>query len=122
MRLDSYMSRTDMSDRESVKPFANRLSELLLAENVSRALRLLRPAGLFGLRAKEPCDKRSTNPNRVGIWERRSEDGQTYFIRRTDAVKEYIWWSGLGRIGPKEQKIRVVLIGESVARGDLDDP
>jgi hypothetical protein len=117
------MSKADISDQELVKPFANRLAELLLGDNVSHALRLIRPVSLLlGQGSEHPDDKLAINPDRVGIWERRREDGQTYFIRRQDAVREYVWWSSLGRIGPKGKKTRVVLIGESVARGYLYDP
>jgi hypothetical protein len=57
----------------------------------------------------------SHNPDHIGIWERKDENGKTSFVRRMDALGEWHFWASLGRIEPKGKKRRVVLIGESVA-------
>lgn len=122
---------------ESLKSFANRIARLALSKDGSQAIRLLRHTGLLapanntpasplhgpgaGLRGQsDPCG--SANPDRVGIWERRVEDGKTYFVRSKETAKDWRFWANVGRIAPKQAKKRVVLIGESVARGFLYDP
>jgi hypothetical protein len=63
-----------------------------------------------------------TNANRVGIWERTIERGKSHFVRREDKFKDWHLWADVERIEPKGPKWRVVLIGESAARGMLYDP
>ena len=58
----------------------------------------------------------------IGIWERKTENGQTSFVRRLEAMDTWHLWANIGRIEAKGSKLRVVLIGESVARGYLYDP
>jgi len=121
---------------ESLKSFANRVAQLALSEDGSQAVRLLRQAGLLapicsapaplwhglGADLKDQTNSGPTNPDKVGIWERRVENGQTYFVRSKETVNDWGYWANLGRISPKQGKKRVVFIGESVARGFLYDP
>jgi len=62
------------------------------------------------------------NPDHLGIWERKIENGKTCFVRRMEMIDEWYFCANLGRIEPKGVKQRVVLLGESVARGYLYDP
>lgn len=58
----------------------------------------------------------------IGIWERKTENGRTSFVRRLEAMDTWHFWANIGRIPAKGSKLRVVLIGESVARGYIYDP
>ena len=122
---------------ESLKSFANRVAQLALSENGNQAIRLLRQAGLLapisdapaplwhGLGADlkdQPNFSGRENPDRVGIWERKIENGQTYFVRSKETATDWGLWANVGRIAPKQARKRVVFIGESVARGFLYDP
>ncbi|MFL6282406.1 MAG: hypothetical protein ACJ74Q_04495 [Pyrinomonadaceae bacterium] len=123
---------------DSLKAFANRIAETVQSNDTALTLRLLRLSGLLGTQPDGDPRKSSAagvvgdadvdthpapNPNHIGIWERREENGKTSFVRRMEIIEEWDYWSpNLGRIEAKGSKLRVVLIGESVARGYLYDP
>lgn len=114
---------------ELLKSFANRLAETAVSERGAELARLIRLAGFLTTPTSSCADDpahetrgESANPNRVGIWERRTEDGKSYFVRRKEMANQWHFWANLGRIEPKGAKRRVVLLGESVARGFLYDP
>jgi hypothetical protein len=58
----------------------------------------------------------------VGIWERRQCNGKTVFVRDEAKRDEWHNWANVGQISPKGSARRIVLLGESVARGYLYDP
>jgi hypothetical protein len=60
-------------------------------------------------------------PRKIGIWERTQENGDTWYIR-TDQKESFGFWSNLERIGPRNGRKRILLLGESVARGICYDP
>jgi hypothetical protein len=121
---------------DGLKSFANRLAEIALSADGARAFALLQVSGLLVATSNDaeekprpgvagegqPAIATATNaePDRVGIWER--ESGTNYFVRRLDRAKDWHFWANQGRIGPKRNKMRVVLLGESAARGFLYDP
>ncbi|HVS00871.1 MAG TPA: hypothetical protein VMW27_29900 [Thermoanaerobaculia bacterium] len=113
--------------RESLKSFCNRVAEAAVTEEGARLTRLLRLSGLLG-ETFQPTSGPATparsqgSPGRVGIWEGKVEDGRTCFVRSSDMLQDWQHWANVGRIEPKGEKLRVVLIGESVARGYLYDP
>lgn len=120
---------------ESLKTFANRLAEIAPSGDAVQMARLLRASGLLWrpvdqagerkLAAKDSRNENKDSPESsdvIGIWERKRENDETYFARRMDKLSEWHFWANLGRIDPKRGKQRVVLIGESVARGYLYDP
>lgn len=57
----------------------------------------------------------------IGVWEPVLEKGQIAFVRPPNGD---LWrsWADVDRIPPKGDKFRIVLLGESVARGFLLDP
>jgi hypothetical protein len=59
--------------------------------------------------------------SRIGIWEPKWEDGAVYFVRPAESDR-WQFWADVDRISPKGDQLRVVLLGESVARGFLLDP
>jgi hypothetical protein len=58
--------------------------------------------------------------DRIGIW-RRTHDEQGPVFVRDFAMGDEMFWADVDRIGPKQGR-RVVLLGESVARGAFFDP
>ena len=117
---------------ELLKHFANHLAQLATSDGSSHLIRLLQLTGLFAGSSMVYRKSRSgridcssqepANSDRVGIWERKSKDGKSYFVRCMDRANEWNMWANEGRIDAKRANRRVVLIGESVARGYLYDP
>lgn len=111
---------------EHLKSLANRLAELALSPDGSRLLHLLHQAGM--LRTQPIADTlqdRSPQPSqhgRIGIWEPRPADGRVSYVRAADAAADWPMWANIARIDPKHTKRRVLLLGESVARGWLYEP
>jgi hypothetical protein len=125
------------SSSELLKSFANRVAEASVTETGAQTLRLLQLTGLMSLpsdstpqqkssgksHAPNVASDRSTelmNSKRVGIWEWEKDAG--CFSRRMDMYQEWGLWANAPQIKPKGTKQRVVLVGESVARGYFYDP
>ena len=109
---------------ELLKPFADRLARLAASGGGAEMIRLLYLARLAPVsveRAPATLPAAAANSDQVGVWERRSENGKSYFIRNKKKADEWFLWANIGRINPKTRR-RVVLLGESVARGHLYDP
>lgn len=114
---------------ESLKSFANRVATLAASEDSAQLVRLLKLSGLIGgAAALINLDHENgglpdgAKPAHVGIWQRKVENGKPCFVRRNEMRHEWHYWANVGRIEAKGSKRRVVLIGESVARGYLYDP
>src|SRR5215213_2284652 len=119
---------------ESLKTFANRIARAALSGEAAGMVRLLRVSGLFrdpvasGDAGVTDLDDAlggslaSRYGEDVGIWARKVVNGKTSFVRRPEAMAEWNYWADVGRIEPKSEKTRVLLMGESVARGYLYDP
>jgi hypothetical protein len=107
---------------ESLKSFGNRIARVASQSGAHEMIRLLRLCGLQGGAARAGDVDVTPDHEDVGIWTRKVENGQVCFVRRMDAMGEWHWWANLGRIEAKSEKLRVLLIGESVARGYLYDP
>jgi hypothetical protein len=116
---------------ESLKAFCDRIASAAVTADGAQLARLLRLAGMLGepfqpagdLAPEEtPPASPGAGSGNVGIWARESRNGETWFVRRMDRAQEWNYWANVGRIEPKGERRRVVLIGESVARGYLYDP
>lgn len=114
---------------ESLKSFANHVASQVYSDETGETLRWLKLAGFLGphagLNEYQPSEASASEippSDRVGIWEPKLENGKTNFIRRMDMMAEWGFWANVGRIEGKGARRRVVLIGESVARGYLYDP
>src|SRR5262245_5684979 len=105
---------------ESLKSFADYLAQLILTEGNAQLIQFLGLSGLFKQTTSSVSDGLWSyivnNPNewppncdRVGIWERKSENGKSYFSRSMDRVQEWNYWANVGRIESKEGKRRIVL-------------
>jgi len=117
---------------ESLKSFADRIARAAASEQADQLVRMLRISGLTGETASmfdAPATVYIVEPQvppkqsrHIGIWERRTENGKTCFVRRIDTMDTWHFWANVGRIEAKGPKLRVLFIGESVARGYLYDP
>ncbi|MBZ5521516.1 MAG: hypothetical protein LAP21_04585 [Acidobacteriia bacterium] len=115
-----------------LKEYANRLARRALSGNEMGTLSLFQIGGLVGTAAANAgpstfagnaavgSQAGAAGHDQLGIWERKK--GAPYFVRRLDMFNEWYLWANLGRIEPKSTKKRVLLMGESVARGYLYDP
>jgi hypothetical protein len=114
---------------ERLKTAANRLAELLASEEGCQILQALAEFG-----TDETTDARETRPaitgsrsliefqpGRVGIWEPKFIDGELCFIRARGSER-WSLWAPVGKIRVRREAKRVVLLGESVARGFFYDP
>ena len=117
---------------EFLKSFAGRLAQKATSE-AAELVRLLTISGLTGGRDAEPDEIPRTfyasepgvpprQSRQIGIWERQTKNGQTTFVRRLEGIDSWHFWADIGTIAAKSAKLRVVFIGESVARGYLYDP
>lgn len=114
----------------AVKPLTHAIAGLLASESGARALinvqlagmrgqKLLQGLGLKVFRKRAPAKPASGEARRIGIWEARDGAGGREWVRVQNAVIRD--WADVERIGPKRGR-RVVLLGESVARGMFYDP
>jgi len=108
------------------KDMAGRLAQLFESEEGERIFRLI--THLSGTRdaagsSIEELKKPDDTPGklRVGIWEAKDEAGGRSFVR-VDTGELWQLWAHVRKIPPKGSRRRVVLVGESVARGYLYDP
>jgi hypothetical protein len=110
---------------DTLKAFANRLAEAARSPVGGDVVRLLQATGLLashrtGTDTNARAGETSAAREIVGVWQR--APGARHFVRRRAAAAEWPFWANAGRIEPKQCRRRVVLIGESVARGFLYDP
>ncbi|HEY6350080.1 MAG TPA: hypothetical protein VI636_11795 [Candidatus Angelobacter sp.] len=114
---------------ELLKIFAERIASVASTQDAAQTLYMLRLTGFLELSSHHaapdngPGQRESVTPpdcDRVGIWERKK--GTVHFARRFDLLAEWPFWANIGKIDPKTAKRRIILIGESVARGYLLDP
>jgi hypothetical protein len=120
---------------EFLKSFADRIARAANSDAADQLVRMLTISGLTGenramgraseiprtFYASEPGVPPRQSRN-IGIWERKIENGKTCFVRPMQTIDSWHFWANVGRIEPKGAKLRVLLIGESVARGYLYDP
>jgi hypothetical protein len=104
---------------DALQPLTRRLAELLADESGTHVLAQMQ---LLTLAASKQPVPRGDAGLRVGVWDPvPREGGAVEFARAPDAAAEWRYWADIERIPPKAGP-RVVLIGESVARGYLFDP
>lgn len=110
----------------TLKRVATDLAEFFASDTGARQLDLIRlmvrsaqstSSGTATLR--RPPDR---SRRRIGIWEERVRGGETIFVR-TPGVEPWHLWADEPRLAAKRPRTRrVVLLGESVARGFFYDP
>jgi hypothetical protein len=106
-----------------MKPIADRLAELLADDRGSTTLGLLRLMRLYGnnVHIKSSDSAVAASRTRVGIWEAQGVEESVHYVRANNARDSELW-ADVESIAPKRGTKRVVLVGESVARGYLYDP
>jgi hypothetical protein len=111
-------------DYEALKSFANRAARFSAAAGETEAVRNLY---LTGLLREQPHSETSrieigdAQTLKIGIWKKNAAKDNE-FVRRSDRSHEWFYWADRETIGSKRHRWRVVLLGESVARGYLYDP
>jgi hypothetical protein len=112
---------SDGRPSEALAALTRRLSEQLASEDGSLLLARLQSLALAA-RPKSASPRPVDTEPRIGIWEPRlAADGGLGFIRSEARAHEWRFWADVERIPPKTRR-RVVLLGESTARGYLYDP
>ena len=100
------------------RDMAGRLAQSFDSAEGERILRLITQLST----SEEPQETAANSGSvRVGIWEAQDEAGGRAFVRVSSGEPGY-FWANVQEIPPKGLSPRVVLIGESVARGYLYDP
>src|SRR6185369_10763239 len=109
------------SHHPQFKDTAGRLAQLFGSEEGERILRLitqLSPTQNDSV-ADEPAEP--AGKIRVGTWEA-VEDAHGRSFVRVETGDPLHLWANVEKIPPKGSRLRIVLLGESVARGYLYDP
>ncbi len=104
-----------------IKDYINQVSHL--AEKDENEL--LKTIALMYLHQSNDEDKNEKvlgKTNKVGIWRRNSDNNDSGYVIDEDRMDEMNFWARNMNIVPKSTKKRVVLIGESAARGYFYDP
>lgn len=98
-----------------------RISQALATEDGTVLLANLQKLGLLvSPPEKQPKASTSWKSNTVGIWQRTEEAGS--FHRQTARRSEWNQWADVVTIPTKGERRRIVLLGESTARGYFYDP
>lgn len=120
---------------ESLKPIADNLSRLINANGIKHAeiSGLLKELSING--NGDSPEQNGYSPehhgdtldltnqeNSIGIWKKCVENGETFYERDFDKSSDWLRWANKHRIGKKKNAKRIILLGESVARGYLYDP
>jgi hypothetical protein len=108
------------------RDMAGRLAQSFESEKGERILRLITQlsgsrdrAGSLTGELKKPSD--TPGKLRVGTWEATDESSRRSFVRVSTEDPWHLW-ANVQKIPPKSLRRRIVLVGESVARGLLFDP
>ncbi len=107
-----------------LRDMAGRLAQMFNSEEGERILRLI--TQLSGSPDDSPAEElmkpgATQGKVRVGIWEA-SDDANGRTFVRTNTGEPWHLWANVQKIPPKGQRRRIVLIGESAARGYLYSP
>jgi hypothetical protein len=112
---------SDGRPSEALAALTQRLSELLASEDGTLLLARLQSLALAA-RPTGTSPRPAAAGGRIGVWEPRlAAAGALEFVRSEAWAHEWRFWADVERIPPKARR-RVVLLGESAARGYLYDP
>jgi hypothetical protein len=112
------------NDHPQFKDMASRLAQLFDSKEGERILRLITQLSAPPDDSATEELKKSGDPPgkvRVGIWEATDEANGRSFVRTTNGEAWHLW-ANVQKIPPKGPRRRVVLVGESAAKGYLYHP
>lgn len=112
--------------QESLKETANILAQLIARESddltyMTELRERLEPAQGIGQDTGSGL-REEAEASLLGIWKKTMENGQEFFERDADKNIDWPLWANIHRIPVKKERKRIVLLGESVARGYFYDP
>lgn len=106
-----------------MKELASTLAESAHTEEGDRILGQMRTLFLLaGDELPSVCTPMPDGPRPIGIWEPEKCGAEYRFVRPAEPRERASLWANVGAIEPKGPRKRIVLIGESVARGFFFDP
>jgi hypothetical protein len=103
-----------------LKSYAASLAEALSGSAGRLGIELMHRLG--ALTDEDAAPASAGRPGTVGLWEPRTGEGGTWLERSPERSAEWSLWADVERIEPRGSRRRVVLLGESVARGYFYDP
>lgn len=119
----SFENSTDL------KRLCDRAAEVLTSPGAHSCIQMLRMMGSFEpaergnaaspAQGPKPRVRGASDGRSVGVWQ---ESKDSSFLRSLEKKQEWAYWASVGRIPPKGARRRVVLLGESAARGFFYDP
>ena len=113
---------------QSMKDIATELSALISegCDDKQKMLTLLQKINSssdFFSKEPELTIKASNSPDKsIGIWLPFSKNGNHYYERDIEQRGEWAMWADIPRLNKTKTKQRIILLGESVARGYFYDP
>ncbi|HET6256506.1 MAG TPA: hypothetical protein VFE32_20695 [Puia sp.] len=110
--------------KEAAVELANRIYSDEFDPDTSSALlaRILQANAEKSSDADVVPDKPAFSAHSVGIWQSSFKDGAPIYKRNISRRAEWAQWADIPELKPKGVKRRVLLLGESVARGYFYDP
>jgi hypothetical protein len=114
---------------ELLKTTASQLAQLLISENPDRDLQktIIQKLSFENVTPFQPANYTDQSPippvrKRIGIWKPVETGARKYFVRDSSMAGDWRLWATRHTLYPKGNSKRVVLLGESVARGYFYDP
>lgn len=111
---------------ELMKLYTNRLVNMLMDKDNAEIINLMHQLQLIGSPSQSEVhssvDLDVEKQTMIGIWEQKSDSENKTFVRSPKKYLDWNFWSNISQIEPKRAKKRIVLLGESVARGYFYDP
>jgi hypothetical protein len=105
---------------EDLKPHAHRLAQLLDSDEGAKAIALLQQLKMGSALQQYPVPDLDACPGSIGVWQANGQGDA--FVRSEGLRRSWRSWADVERIERRSSKTRIVLLGESVARGHFFDP
>jgi len=116
------MSNKNSKAQKAERIILQELSKIFSTHEGARALSLIQQLKMFHLNQEAPPAVSETSKSiQVGIWS--STDSENWELVRNSAFQDkWHLWADIGTINLQKEGKRVVILGESVARGYFYDP
>jgi hypothetical protein len=121
----AVLEEPDARNYEQLKSFAARAARFSASAQQANAIRNLYHTGLLTDQSQTSYSRfeiGDENTLSLGVWRRESPGKKMPFVRDPGKNDEWFYWAKQERIEPKRTRWRVVLLGESAARGYFYDP